>query len=267
MCFRKLSHNFEERASKIDIKRCIADVIAWTAVYFDNSEHAIVMTTKMAPTDDEDYIQEYPKEKSPQIERLGKYLRDEVLDKASKCIASLLSALLEGMQDAISRIPAFAAVAREYPEALCMAVDTVSAFAECDITPRLQLLQRIYNIWDVLFSDHFIVPKCNKHIHAFLRHKVINFAMLAVGDGTGKDPRELLLAKLYTLFASTSDPEHQVIYTEIIASVVSKYIPDDTTNISMSFNILAISPTIESPELAPRFTLARCGIINSLVYI
>lgn len=241
------------------------DVTAWTTINFDASASAEVMFSEAAPTDAGNYIQDYTREKSPQINRLFQFFESEVLDSTSKCKKFIFFALLNGLQEETTQNAAFREALQNYPEALCMVVDVLKAFVGVNPSPKLEMLRTNHEIWNVLFSDVFLLPYCNRRIHFFLRQKITDFVTFSVEDATWEEAREILLTRLYILFSVTVSHESHVIYMEIIASVLSKHVPTTTADVVMPLDILASTTNIDSPALIPRFTLARSSIMHSLV--
>ena len=262
---RKFSRDFEERALKQNVERMFEDVTVWTTVKFDVSASATVMSGDAAPTDGGSYIQDFSREKSPQIDSLLQYFKKEVLDTSSKCTKFVFHALLDGVQPATVQNPAFGGIIRSYPELLCVSLDVLKAYVEINPSFKLSMLYKKNNVWNVLFSDEFISPCHNKRINIFLRQKIIDFVSSSVNNPAWEESRVVLLTRLYVLFSVTTDPEHHIVYIEIIASIVSRYVPSNITDVVMLLQILPLSLAVESPALAPRFTLAKSSIMHALV--
>lgn len=232
---------------------------------FDVSSSAVVMSGEALPADSGIYIQDYTNEKSPEINQLFQYFKNEVMDSTSKCIDYIFFALLDGVKSSIVQNPVFGEMVQNYPEVLCLIVDVIKAYIEANPTHNLTMLHKVYNIWGILFSDMFLLPYCKKRIHFFLRQKIIDLVSSSVDDPAWKKSRDILLIRLYTIFSSKVDHEHHVIYTEIIAAILSKYVPNTASDIVMLLNILSFTPPEKTSILSPSFVLARSSIMHSLV--
>lgn len=139
---RKFSRDFEERALKHNVEKMFEDVTVWTTVNFNVSARATVMSGDAAPTDGGSYIQDYSREKSPQIDSLLQYFKKEVLDISSKCTKFVFRALLDGVQPATVRNPAFGEIVRNYPEILCVSLDVLKAYVEVNPSFKLKCSTR-----------------------------------------------------------------------------------------------------------------------------